>query len=379
MRFELTEDQKMIQQMVREFAEKEVAPLAAQIDAEARYPEETIKKMAELNLMGMMVPEKYGGAGVDTVSYALAMEEIAKACASTSTIMSVNNSLVCDPLLKNGTEEQKQKYLVPLAKGKLLGCFGLSEPNAGSDAANQQTAAVLKGDKWTLNGRKNFTTNGAHADICILFASTDKAQGHKGISAFIVELDTPGFSIGKIEKKLGICGSDTASLVFEDCQIPKENLLGEVGRGFKIAMETLDGGRIGIAAQAVGIAQAALEQSTKYSKERVQFRQTISNFQAIQWMLADMATEIECARLLTLKAATLKDKGIRHSSESSMAKLFASETAMRATHKAIQIHGGYGYIKDYPVERYFRDARITEIYEGTSEIQRLVIAAHLLK
>ncbi len=379
MRFELTEDQKMIQQMVREFAEKEVAPLAAEIDAEARYPAETVKKMAELNLMGMMVPEKYGGAGVDTVSYVLAMEEIAKACASTSVIMSVNNSLVCDPLLRNGTEEQKQKYLVPLARGEWLGCFALSEPNAGSDAANQQTTAVLKGDKWVINGRKNFTTNGAHADICILFAVTDKTKGHHGISAFIVELDTPGFSIGKIEKKLGICGSDTASLVFEDCLIPKENLLGELGKGFKIAMETLDGGRIGIAAQAVGIAQAALEQSIKYSKERVQFGQPISNFQAIQWMLADMATEIECARLLTLKAATLKDKGVRHTKESSMAKLFASETAMRATHKAVQIHGGYGYIKDYPVERYFRDAKITEIYEGTSEIQRLIIAANLLK
>jgi butyryl-CoA dehydrogenase len=379
MRFELTEDQKMIQQMVREFAEKEVAPLAAEIDAEARFPAETVKKMAELNLMGMMVPEKYGGAGVDTVSYVLAMEEIAKACASTSVIMSVNNSLVCDPLLRNGTEEQKQKYLVPLARGEWLGCFALSEPNAGSDAANQQTTAVLKGDKWVINGRKNFTTNGAHADICILFAVTDKTKGHHGISAFIVELDTPGFSIGKIEKKLGICGSDTASLVFEDCAIPKENLLGELGEGFKIAMETLDGGRIGIAAQAVGIAQAALEQSIKYSKERVQFGQPISNFQAIQWMLADMATEIECARLLTLKAATLKDKGVRHTKESSMAKLFASETAMRATHKAVQIHGGYGYIKDYPVERYFRDAKITEIYEGTSEIQRLIIATNLLK
>lgn len=379
MDLELTEEQKMIQKMTRDFAEEKVKPIAAELDETSRYPEELVREMAELGLMGIAIPEEYGGAGMDNLCYAIALEEICVACASTGVIMSVNNSLVCDPLYKNGSEEQKTRYLTPLASGAKLGCFGLTEPQAGSDASNQRTRAVRDGDNWILSGHKNFITNGAEADTAIIFASTAPEKKLKGISAFIVERETPGFSVPKVEKKLGINASSTAELLFEECRIPAENLLGQEEKGFRIAMETLDGGRIGIAAQATGIARAAMEASIRYAREREQFGQPIGKFQAIQFMLSDMATEIDAARLLIYRAANLKDKGVRHSSESAMAKLFASETAMRVTTKAIQIHGGYGYIKEYPVERHFRDAKITEIYEGTSEIQRMVIAAGLLK
>jgi butyryl-CoA dehydrogenase len=379
MNFELTEEQRMIQEMARNFAEKEVAPLAAELDETHRFPVELAQKMGELGLMGVAIPEQYGGAGMDYVCYAIAMEEVSRACANTGVIMSVNNSLVCDPLVKNCTEEQKHRFLAPLASGKKIGCFGLTEPSAGSDAVNQKTTAVLAGDQWVLNGSKIFITNGSHADTAIVFAVTDKSKKAKGISTFVVEKGTPGFRVGKIERKLGLNASGTSELIFEDCRIPKDNLLGELGAGFKIAMQTLDAGRIGIGAQAVGIARAAMEQSAKYALERVQFDQPIAKFQAIQWMLADMATEIDAARLLVYRAAHLKDTGKRHSAESAMAKLFASETAMKTATKAVQIHGGYGYSKEYPVERNFRDAKITEIYEGTSEIQRLVIAANLLR
>jgi butyryl-CoA dehydrogenase len=379
MNFELTEEQKMIQDMARNFAEKEVAPLAAELDETHRFPVELAQKMGELGLMGIAVPEEWGGAGMDYVCYVVALEEISRACANTGVIMSVNNSLVCDPLLKNCTDDQKRRFLAPLASGKKIGCFALTEPSAGSDAANQKTTAVLEGDTWALNGSKIFITNASHADTAVVFAMTDKSKGTRGISTFVVEKGTPGFKVGKIERKLGLNASGTAELIFEDCRIPKDQLLGEIGAGFKIAMQTLDAGRIGIGAQAVGIARAAMEQSAKYSLERVQFNQPIAKFQAIQWMLADMATEIDAARLLVYRAARLKDTGQRYSTESAMAKLFASETAMKTATKAVQIHGGYGYSKEYPVERFFRDAKITEIYEGTSEIQRLVIASNLLK
>lgn len=379
MDFELTEEQQMIQDMSRSFAQKEVLPKAAELDETSRFPEELVNKMAELGLMGMAVPEEYGGAGFDYISYAIAMEEISRACASTAVIMSVNNSLVCEPLLKYGSEDVKKRYLVPLAEGKKLGCFALTEPGAGSDAGSQKTVAVGMGDHYVVNGTKNFITNAPRSDYCVLFTMTDREKKHKGITAFIIDMKSDGVTLGKSEKKLGIKASETSSLILEDLKVPVENRLGEEGMGFKVAMQTLDAGRIGIAAQAVGIARACLEDSILYAKERRQFGQAISSFQAIQWMIADMATEIEAARLLTYRAAYLKDKGARYSKESSMAKLFASETSMRAAVKCIQIHGGYGYIKEYPAERHFRDAKITEIYEGTSEIQRLVIASALLK
>lgn len=379
MDLELTEEQKMIQKMTRDFTDEKVKPLAAELDETSRYPQELVEEMAQLGLMGVAIPEEYGGAGMDNICYALALEEISRGCASTGVIMSVNNSLVCDPVFKNGNDDQKKRFLTPLAAGDKLGCFGLTEPQAGSDATNQKTNAVRDGDNWVLNGRKNFITNGAEADVAVIFAMSDPEKKHRGISGFIVEKNTPGFSVPKVEKKLGINASSTAELLFEDCRIPAENLLSEEGKGFRIAMETLDGGRIGIAAQALGIARAALEASVRYAQEREQFGQAIAKFQAIQFMISDMATEIDAARLLTYRAAYLKDKGARHSSESAMAKLFASEVAMRVTTKAIQVHGGYGYIKEYPVERHFRDAKITEIYEGTSEVQRMVIAADLLK
>ncbi|MDI6753207.1 MAG: acyl-CoA dehydrogenase [Thermodesulfobacteriota bacterium] len=379
MDFELSEEQKMIQQMARDFAENEIKPKAPELDKTERHPVEIVQKMAELNLMGMAIPDVYGGGGADVVSYAVALEEISRGCASVGVIMSVNNSLVCDPISTFGTEEQKQKYLTPLASGKKLGCFGLTEPEAGSDASAQKTTAVLQGDEWIINGKKNFITNGNVSDYCVLMAMTDKSKGYKGISAFIVDCKTPGFSVGAVEKKLGIKASGTAELIMEDCRIPKENLLGQVGQGFYVAMNTLDGGRIGIAAQALGIARAALEASTEYSRTRVQFGKRISQFQAIQWMIADMATELDAARLLTLRAAFLKDHKQRYEKEAAMAKLYASEAASRITTKAIQIHGGYGYIQEYNVERHFRDARITEIYEGTSEVMRLVISSNILK
>ncbi|NIO16260.1 MAG: acyl-CoA dehydrogenase [Deltaproteobacteria bacterium] len=379
MDFNLTEEQQMVQDMSRNFAQKEVLPKAAELDETSRFPEELVKKMGELGLMGMSVPEEYGGAGFDYVSYAIAMEEISRACASTAVIMSVNNSLVCEPLLSYGSEEIKTKYLTPLAEGKNLGCFALTEPGAGSDAGSQKTVAQRKGDHYVVNGTKNFITNAPRADYSILFTMTDKEKRHKGITAFIIDMKSEGVTVGKCEKKLGIKASETASLILEDLEVPVENRLGDEGMGFRVAMQTLDAGRIGIAAQAVGIARACLEDSVLYAKERRQFGQAISSFQAIQWMIADMATEIEAARLLTYQAAYLKDRGERYSKESSMAKLFASEAAMRAAVKCIQIHGGYGYIREYPAERYFRDAKITEIYEGTSEIQRLVIASAILK
>ncbi len=377
--FDLTDEQEMIRDMARNFAQKEVLPKAAELDETARFPEELVRQMAELGFMGVAVPEEYAGAGMDNICYAIAMEEISRACASTSVIMSVNNSLACDPILTFGSEEQKRKYLVPLASGRQLGCFGLTEPGAGSDSGSQKTTAVRDGSRYVVNGTKNFITNAPQADTCVLFTMTDKEKKHKGITAFILDMKTDGVTVGKNEKKLGISASATASIILEDAKIPAENRIGNEGDGFKIAMHTLDGGRIGIAAQAIGIARASLEDSLTYAKERRQFGQPIANFQAIQWMLADMATEIDAARLLTYRAAWLKDRSVRHSKESSMAKLYASEAAMRASVKGIQIHGGYGYIREYPAERHFRDAKITEIYEGTSEIQRLVISSALLR
>jgi butyryl-CoA dehydrogenase len=384
MDFLLTEEHQMIQQMTREFCEKEVMPLAGKTDREHRFPKELVARMAELGLMGMAVPEEYGGAGLDVVSYVIALEEISRGCAATGVIMSVNNSLVCDPILEFGNQEQKMKFLVPLAKGEKLGCLGLTEPGAGSDAANIKCAAVRDGGVYVINGTKLFITNGREADTVVLIAVTDKSKGSKGISAFVVEKGTPGYSVGKIEDKLGICGSSTAELIFENCRIPASNLLGGEGQGFKVALNTLDGGRIGIASQALGIARAALEHAVSYSKERVQFGKPIAELQAIQWMIADMACELDAARLLTYRAAFMKDmrkkdKNVRYSIHSAMAKLKAAEVASFCANKALQIHGGYGYTKDYPVERYLRDAKITEIYEGTSEIQRLVIASTLLK
>jgi butyryl-CoA dehydrogenase len=379
MDFKLKQEHELIRKMVREFAEKNMRPIAKEIDEKSEFPAETVKKLGELGLMGMDVPQQFGGSGTDTVSYVIAVEELGRICASTAVIMSVNNSLVCYPLNKFCTDEQKEKFLKPLASGQKLGAFGLTEPNAGTDAAGQQTTAVLDGDEWVLNGTKTFITNGSEADTILTFAMTDKSLKHKGISAFIVEKDSPGYHSAPPEHKLGIRASSTSELNYDECRIPKDNLVGNLGDGFKIAMATLDCGRLGIAAQAVGIAQAALEESIEYSKTREQFGKPISKFQAIQWMLADMATEIEASRLLLHSAAYAKDTQERYSVESAMAKLFCAETAMRATTKAVQIHGGYGYTKEYNVERYFRDAKITEIYEGTSEVQRMVISASLLK
>ncbi len=379
MDFNLSDEQRMIQEMAKNFAVKEVAPKAAEIDKNHRFPSELVAKMGELGLMGIMVDPASGGAGMDTVCYVLALEEISAACASTGVIMSVNNSLVCDPVERNSTPEQKEKFLKPLASGAKLGCFGLTEPNAGSDVIGQRTRAVRDGNEWVLNGTKNFITNGREADIAVVFAMTDPEKKHKGMSTFIVEKGTPGYSIGKIEDKLGICGSSTTELVFEDCRIPAENILGKENDGFRIAMQTLDGGRIGIASQALGIARAALEASKKHARERFQFGKPLADIQAIQWMIADMATKLDCARLLTLRAAFEKDQKGRFSRSSAMAKLAAAEAAMWIATKAIQVHGGYGYTKEYPVERNFRDAKITEIYEGTNEVQRLVIAAAELK
>ncbi len=379
MNFTLSDEQKMVQEMARSFAQKELAPAAGQMDAKGEFPTRFLPKMAELGLMGMMVPETWGGAGLDTISYVLALEEIAAACASTAVTMSVNNSLYCGLVNKFGSDSQKEKYLRPYASGQKLGAYALSEPGTGSDAANQQTVAIKKGNHYILNGRKNFITNGPHADAMVVYAMTDKAKGAKGISAFIVEKTFPGYAVGKIEKKLGICASSTSEIVLDHCEIPAENLLGEEGKGFAIAMSTLDRGRIGIGTQALGIARAAFEAARKYSTEREAFGKKIYEFGDIQNYLANMATEIDAARLLIHRAAWLKDQGLPFGKEAAMCKLFASEAAMYVTNKAIQVHGGYGYIKDYPVERHFRDAKITEIYEGTSEIQRLVICRHLIR
>jgi len=378
MDFGLSPRQQAFQDMVREFAEKEVAPRAAAVDTEACFPAQTIRMMGELGLMGVAIPEEYGGAGADTICYVIAIEEISRACASTGVIMSINNSMVCDLIYTFGTEEQKRCFLIPLARGVKLGCFCLSEPDAGSDAGNLRVTALADGDHFVLNGVKNFITNGKEADVAIVFATVDRRLKHKGISAFVVEKGTPGFQVLKEEDKLGIRGTSTCQLLFEDCRIHRANLLGDIGEGFRIAMVSLDGGRIGIAAQAVGIARAALEASLQYAQGRVQFGRPIAAFQAIQFLLADMATRVDAARLLTYRAASLRDRGAPCAKEGSMAKLSASEVAMWVSTKAIQIYGGYGYITDYPVQRHFRDAKVTEIYEGTSEIQRLVIAGHLL-
>jgi len=379
-KFTPTEDQQAVQATARDFATHEVLPKAAEIDREHRHPAELVKRMAELGFLGIAVPEQYGGSGLDHVSYVLAMEEISRACASTGVIMSVNNSLVCDPIYRFGTEQQKQEWLTPLASGKLLGCFALSEPEAGSDAAAQKTVAEKQADgTWVINGTKNWITNGPVADVCVLFTMNDKAAGHRGITAFILPMKTPGVRVGPPDDKLGIRGSKSSQIFLDDVRLSQGHVLGEVGGGFKVAMSTLDGGRIGIAAQAVGIARAALEDALAYAQQRRTFGKPIAQHQAIQFKLADMATEVDAARLLTLRAAWLKDQKLPYGKEASMAKLYASDVANKAAREAIQIFGGNGYVTEFPVERHFRDAKITEIYEGTSEIQRLVIAGHLAK
>ena len=379
MNFGLTREQELVRQMVREFAVNEVKPIAAEIDETERFPMENVKKMAELGMMGIPFPKELGGAGGDVLSYIITVEELSKVCGTTGVIVSAHTSLCASLLYENGTPAQKEKYLIPLAKGEKIGAFGLTEPGAGTDAAGQQTTAVLDGDNYILNGSKIFITNGGVADTFIVFAMTDKSQGTRGISAFIVEKDFPGFSIGKKEDKLGIRASSTTELIFENCVVPKENLIGKEGKGFGIAMKTLDGGRIGIAAQALGIAEGAYEEAVKYMKERKQFGRPLSAFQGLQWMIAEMETKIEAAKLLVYKAAWLKQNKLPYSVDAAKAKLFAAEVAMDVTTKAVQIHGGYGYTKEYPIERMMRDAKITEIYEGTSEVQKMVISGSLLK
>src|SRR6266481_5151094 len=378
MDFELTEEQQMVREMTRAFVKREVKPVASSLDREGIYPSELVKRLSEMGLMGMLVPQEFGGSGMDLLSCVVAMEEISKGWASLAVAMSVHNSLVCAPIARFGSAAQKQKYLAPLARGEWLGCYALTEPSAGSDAGSIQTRAKRTENDFVLNGNKIFITNGNRADLAIVYAVTDPARDKKGSSAFIVEKNSPGFVVGKLEDKLGLRSSDTASLLFEDCRVPHENLLGVEGEGFKIALATLDGGRIGIAAQALGIAQGCLEESVVYAQQRRQFGRAIAEFEAIQWMLADMATEIDAAQLLAYRAAWLAQQGRTFTKEAAMAKLFASEAANRAAYKAIQIFGGYGYTKEFAVERFFRDVRITTLYEGTSEIQRLVIARHLI-
>ncbi|HWY27193.1 MAG TPA: acyl-CoA dehydrogenase [Candidatus Angelobacter sp.] len=379
MNLELTEEQKLLQKSVREFAEAEVKPHAKEIDETHRFPRDTFQKAAELGLSGIAVPENYGGAGMDHICYSIVIEEISRVCASTGTILSVQNSLFCDPILRFGNEEQKQKFLVPFARGEKIGCYALTEPQAGSNAAALTTKAVLKGDRYIVNGTKAWITNGGAADAAVVYVNTHPEKGEKGITALVVEKGSKGFTVGKEEKKLGVNATACTELSFSDCEVPAANRIGNEGEGYKIALSTLDGGRIGIASQATGIAQGAFEAALSYAKQRQAFGHPIADFQAIQFMLADMSTEIDAARLLARRAAWKQDSGGRFSMEASIAKLFASEMSTRVTHKAIQIHGGYGYSREYPVERAYRDARITEIYEGTSEIQRLVIAAWVLK
>ena len=379
MRIELSEEHRLLQETVRRFAEEVAAPRAKEIDETGEFPRDFYDRAGELGLAGVAVPEEHGGAGMDTVAYCLAIEEISRACATSGVILSVNNSLVCEPILKFGNEEQKREFLTPLAAGEKLGCFALTEPGAGSDPAGLRTIARRDGDDYVLNGEKIFITNGTDADVALVFASIDLDQKHRGITAFLVPADTSGYSHGEHEFKLGVNASGTTWLSFQDVRVPAGWRLGEEGEGFKIAMATLDGGRIGIAAQAVGIAQAAYEEALAYAQERQQFGRSLAEFQAIQFYLADMVTELDAARLLTWKAAWAKDHGRRYTLEAAQAKLFASEMAQRVTSKALQIHGGYGYTKEYNVERYFRDARITEIYEGTSEIQKMVIADQVLR
>lgn len=379
MNFSLSKEHEMLREMYRSFTVNEVKPLAEEIDEEERFPVETVEKLARYGFFGIPFPKEYGGAGADNLAYAMAVEELSKACGTTGVIVSAHTSLCAAPIYEWGTEEQKQKYLVPLAKGEKIGAFGLTEAGAGTDAAGQQTKAVLEGDYWILNGSKIFITNAGYADIYIVMAMTDKAAGTRGISAFIVEKDFEGFSVGKKEKKMGIRGSSTCELIMENCKVPKENLLGKIGQGFKVAMKTLDGGRIGIASQALGLAQGAIDETVKYTKERKQFNKPIAAFQNTQFQLADMQTKTEAARLLVYKAAYLKDQKVDFSKEAAMAKLYASEVSSEVTNKAVQLHGGYGYTREYGVERMMRDAKITEIYEGTSEVQRMVISAAMLK
>lgn len=379
MDFSLTKQQILFQQMIRDFAEKEVKPLAAEVDEEERFPIETVEKMSKMGIMGIPIPTEYGGAGGSNLLYSMAIEELSAVCATTGVIVSAHTSLCAAPILEHGTEAQKQKYLPKLATGEWIGAFGLTEANAGTDAAGQQTVAIEEGDNYILNGTKIFITNAEFAHVYIIFAMTDKSKGTRGISAFIVEKDMPGFSVGKKEKKMGIRGSATCELIFENCIVPKENLLGKLSKGFGIAMKTLDGGRIGIAAQALGIAHGAVCETVKYVKERKQFGRAISAFQNTQFQLADMETKVEASRLLVRKAAYLKDQKASYSVEAAMAKLYAAETATEVTNKAVQLHGGYGYTREYPIERMMRDAKITEIYEGTSEVQRMVISANMLK
>ena len=379
MSYKFSEEQLMIQSMVRDLARSEFAPKAMERDKTKEFPVDNLLKLGELGLMGMMVPPQYGGSGADTVSYVLALAEVAYACASTAVVMSVHNSIVCESILRNGTEEQKQKYLTRMATGEIIGAFALTEPNAGSDPVRQTSKAVFDGDSYILNGTKRFTTTGKNAGLIIVTAKTDEEARHKGISAFLVEQGTAGLTVGPLEDKMGLRASDTADLIFEDCKIPAENRLGNEGDGFLIAMTGLDGGRIGIAAQSVGVAQAAFDASVQYAREREQFGQSISKFQGLRWIVADMATEIEAARLMTMSAAEMKDNGENYTLQASMAKLFASEMVNRITARAVQIHGGYGFTKEYPVERFYRDARVFTIYEGTSEIQRVVISNQIFK
>jgi len=379
MDIDLTEEQRLLRDTCRDFAARELVPNAKRWDREHRYPREAVEKLGQLGLLGVYVPAEWGGAGMDAVAYALAMEEISRGCASTGVTMSVNNSLYCDPLLRYGTDAQKERWLKPFARGEKLGCFGLTEPQAGSDAAEQKTTAVRHGDGYVIDGTKNWITNGPVADAMVMFAMTDIAKGTKGITAFVVDTETPGFLRQKADEKLGICASPSCTIFFENMEVPASQRLGQEGDGFKIAMSTLDGGRVGIAAQAIGIARAAFEEARDYAKVRKTFDVPIAQHQAIQFMLADMATELDAARLLTLRAAALKDDNVRFSKEASMAKLYASEMSHRVSHKAVQIHGGMGYSKELDVERHYRDARITEIYEGTSEIQRMVISSALFK
>ena len=378
MNFELTADQKLIQETARDFATSRLVPVASKHDEEELFPHHEVKGLAELGFLGMFVPEQYGGAGTDHVSYAIAIEEISRACASTGVILSVNNSLVCQPIMDFGTEDQKKVFLPKLAKGEWLGCFSLSEPGSGSDAAGLKCTAKADGDSFVLNGTKNFVTNGPESHVVLVFARTDP-EPHKGVTAFLVTKDMPGFSVGVIDKKLGIRASHSSELVFQDVRVPKANVLGKVGEGWKVAMKTLDGGRIGIAAQACGITAASLFAGNKYAQERKQFGKPIADFQAIQWFLADMKVNLDASRMLTYRAAWEQDQGLNFTLAASTAKLFASNAAVQAAIKAVQIHGGAGYMKDYPVERFMRDAKVTEIYEGTSEIQRLIIAARVLK
>ncbi len=379
MNLQLTEDQLLLQKTVREFAQAEVKPRARELDETGHFPRDLFAKAAGLGLTAVAIPEREGGAGFDHISYTIVIEEISRCCASTGVILSVQNSLYCDPIHRYGTDEQKRKFLLPFARGEKIGCYALTEPQAGSNAAALQTKAVKKDDRYILNGTKAWITNGGAADAAIVYVNTEPSKGEKGITAVVVEKGTPGFKVGKEEKKLGISATACSELVFTDCEVPVANRIGNEGEGYKVALSTLDGGRIGIAAQAAGIAQGAFEAALKYSKERLAFGHPIAEFQAIQFMLADMSTEIDAARLLTRKAAWKQDTGARFSMDAAMAKLFASEMATRVAHKAIQIHGGNGYSREYPVERNYRDARITEIYEGTSEIQRLVIASWALR